>query len=808
MLNATNGNGVKELDQSQLDELRRLTVQDLPRVSQDGAGGLWWNANPRGPILPAWGTRDRERVLRLYDRHDYNTLWQGAKANLCKKLAATPWEIKGGRNTTNYFQRVLQDAQFGAGWTTFVKQFAADYLRFDGGAYAELIAPGDPRKAPTGAITGIAALDSYYSWPTGDPEFPVVYWSRFGKIHTLHYTRVLHMVDMNDSDQFNPGYGLCALSRAIAVVERQLFMGRYIVSNLDDKPSPGVVIANNINKDIRDRMAATYGREQSSDEPPPWGNVMWIYNLDPTKPATMENFTFSRPPEKFDYAVYVQIDVDDLALAMGVDPQDLRPLSSRSTGTAAQSHLLHEKANGKTYGDFLIEFERRLNLALPESIEFSFDTHDDAQQQQDAQTAQLWAGVATALAPLIGAQQAVQLLADQVEAIKNVMVDEGGEIVQLTDLDPQPSSISGQVSAQVAAETPPPVAAGDSTPNNASGAQKDFDSTRAQFVANLTDLLHGSVNDEVSRRRAGTVMRGQLSSAGRQARKDGLEAGGVTTGLSDADLNAHAVWLAQQSGYVSDFLSSVYKSGLTDAEIDAHAELWANKSLQTAYYEGLESADANGLYEFTGTDGKESCATCQSLKGTKMRMSEWTAQKLRPGVDTDSYICGGWNCAHRLERVGGAAKGLETDEQRRWWFAHLGEVNVRTGGGGEPENKPPVPPAPVEPATPPSPVNPFARDATHADRITGLERYADKLERRSRGDTTGAMTETDREHMSENIFTLRDRMEAAGHISNVDGRQLRDIGENVSGNLGKIEDERRFLGIQAAALRVWIARHR
>lgn len=787
MLNATNGNGVKEIEQQTLDTLRQQSVQDLPSVSKDGAGGLWWNANPRGPILPAWGTRDRERVLRLYDRHDYNTLWQGAKANLCKKLAATPWEIKGGRNTTNYFQRVLQDAQFGTGWTTFVKQFAADYLRFDGGAYAELIAPGDPRRPPTGPITGIAALDSYYCWPTGDPEFPVLYWSRFGKIHTLHYTRVLHMVDMNDSDQFNPGYGLCALSRAIAVVERQLFMGRYIVSNLDDKPSPGVVIANNIDQKTRDRMIAAYGREQSSDAPPPWGDVMWIYNLDPLKPATMENFTFSRPPEKFDYAVYVQIDVDDLALAMGVDPQDLRPLSSKSMGSAAQTQVLHEKANGKTYGDFLIELERRINLAFPESIEFTFDTHDGAAQQQDATTAQLWAGVAAALAPLIGAQQAVQLLADQVEAVKNVMIDDAGEIVQLTDLDPQPSSVSGQVTAQVSAENPPELAAGDSAPNNASGgkgletdeqrrwffanlaevnarggsapktvdassaglkisrldrmnhgsgshtseytfshgdrsvthavqthsrfgeragnplnhtqslqqavshfeaqhgvqltnlpkvkplgvshsegdyfrlsqvrdayhsnAKKDFDSTRAQFVANLTDLLHGSVDDDISRRRAGTVMRGQLSSAGKQARRDGLEAGGVTTGLSDADLNAHAVWLAQQSGYVGDFLSSVYKDGLTDAQIDQHAEMWANKSLQTAYYEGVESADANGLYEFTGTDGKESCATCKSLKGTKMRMSEWAAQKMRPGVDTDAYDCGGWNCEHRLEKA-------------------------------------------------------------------------------------------------------------------------------------------------------------
>jgi hypothetical protein len=64
-----------------------------------------------------------------------------------------------------------------------------------------------------------------------------------------------------------------------------------------------------------------------------------------------------------------------------------------------------------------------------------------------------------------------------------------------------------------------------------------------------------------------------------------------------------------------------------------------------------------------------------------MRMSEWTATKQRPGVDTESFDCGGWQCKHGLRRVSATSKGLETDEQRRWFFANLASSSVGATGG-------------------------------------------------------------------------------------------------------------------------------
>lgn len=638
-------------------QARRESVTQPPDAGKNGLA-LWTALqSPPVPILPPYGTRRREWALRLYDRHPYNTLWQGAVDGLLMRWCATSWVIDGGKILANKYQRVFRGAVSGewVGWDSWLSSVARDYLRFDGGAWIEVVGGGDPRSELVGGVTGLNHLDSYQTFPTGDPDYPCVYFSRLGKYNLMHRSRVIHLIDMPDGDVYNPGYGLCALSRAMAVVERQLLQQRYIAMNLNDIPSSGVVIAENVTLQQVEQAYAQMQQRTQNDMPGQPGNVVWIHALNPAFPADLRNFTFSRPPEKFDWETYVGIDVNMMALAIGVDPQDIWPLSSGSMGSGMQSEVLAKKGKGKMYGHFLQLLERELNSILPESLEFQFKIVDADEATKEATVAKTWGEALTVIGARLSLDEGRRLLSDNVEQIQNVVTTPAGDYVELPDYDVRPIEAGGVLPNTNPA--PPdrqeqPVAAGDSTPN-AGAAKKDYDATREQFVANLTDLIQAGANDEITRRRAGIVMRGQLNSAGKSARNDGLIDGGVTVGLSDADLKAHATWLVQQSANVTDFLSSLYKNGLTDAQISQHAEMWANKSLQSAYYEGLQSADSDGTYVFTGDDGLESCVTCKSLKGTKMRLSEWTGQKLLPRVDTENYICGGWNCNHSLKRVGG-----------------------------------------------------------------------------------------------------------------------------------------------------------
>ncbi|HMA79186.1 MAG TPA: hypothetical protein VKP88_08850, partial [Candidatus Paceibacterota bacterium] len=58
-----------------------------------------------------------------------------------------------------------------------------------------------------------------------------------------------------------------------------------------------------------------------------------------------------------------------------------------------------------------------------------------------------------------------------------------------------------------------------------------------------------------------------------------------------------------------------------------------------------------------GEDGKESCLTCVNLKGDVHRASEWQKAGLRPGIDTDNFACGGWNCRHILRPTSEKSSG-------------------------------------------------------------------------------------------------------------------------------------------------------
>lgn len=642
--------------------LERQSVQDMPQVDpKSGAieSSFWGYSYQRSPYLDAWATRHRLRQLRWYDLNENNAAWQGGSAGLIKKLKATGHQLKGGRNLTNKFDDILRYAQFGAGFDTWQAMMWRDYLRYDIGAFSEIIAPGNPLRAPTGAVTGLAHLDSLYCFPTGDPEFPVVYYSRKGKLHVMHHTRIMHLIDNPYGDQDHPGWGFCALSRAISVAYRQILINQYIASNLDDKPSPGLMIANNMSKEDRDHMFATFRNEQGNDALPDWGKVAWFFNLKPDRPATIESVSFSRPPEKFDYPAYVQVNINELALALGVDKQELWELSG-ATGTAGQSAIQHAKSNGKAYGDMLASLEREINnKLLPDSLEFEWKVRDPYEAQEQASSAQIWGGVATTLAPLIGNQLAAEILASQVEAVANALFDENGQMTRLPDQDKKPADEQTEdITAEDAApnSTAPGGAqttAQDSTPN----AKKDYEDTRSQFVLNLTDLFQAGNNGDTTRRRAGVVMRAQLSKLGRQAYEDGLKTGGVEDSLDEDDKATLAVWLAEQSIFVTKFLDELYSAGLTDKEIGARAQAWANVSLQSAYYDGLQSSDKNGMYAFVGTDGLESCDQCKTLKTQVHRMKDWTRKQLRPGVDISSFDCHGFQCDHFLDKTTGRASG-------------------------------------------------------------------------------------------------------------------------------------------------------
>jgi hypothetical protein len=621
-----------------LAQLERQSVQDVPDARNGETGdGFWYGTYSRGDYLPQWGTRERERYLRTYYRHEFNWMGQSAFGGLIKKVKSAPWEIKGKRRVS-YFQQVLREADFGRGWGSLLSKVLLDYLRQDAGGFIEVIAPGNPLKAPTGPVTGLAPLDSYRCLPTGDPEYPVIYYSRKGQLHLMHRTRVIQLVDMPDGDESRPGYGLCALSRAISIVAQQIYMGRYITAQLDDKPKPGIMVASNMTRAQVMQWFNEAKAESQRDELPAWGNAVIVASTDPTAPAKIDYLTFSQPPNGWSYKEYNDLHVNAWALALGVDVQELWQLSGGNIGSGQQSQILHAKSQGKAYGDILTSLERVLNDVLPETLEFEFKRHDPYEAQERAATAQMWAGFTQAVGDNMTADEKRRLLANMVEAAKDAITDENGEIVRMDDVSDEPPE------EQTAGDTTPQDT---STPDPAAAPQmadstKAIQATRIDFELAFEDLL--AARKELSERSMAARLRALLRQHGYFAFQDGLEDGGVKDGvLDDEDEAEFARILASQNTYVNNFAKDA--AALSDAQAAVKPEMWW-KSVELFYDAGRRSADRNGMYEWVLGATEEHCADCTRLNGQIHRMKDWVRKQWTP--KSDRLECGGYFCDCRL----------------------------------------------------------------------------------------------------------------------------------------------------------------
>ncbi len=103
------------------------TVHSFPPPNTVGAGPFLVDV-VRGPILPPRGTKMRDWQLRVIDKHDFSSMWQGARSGIQKKVANLSWSIEGPPRKVQYFQDTLGQAHFGHGWEYLCKLGVRDYL--------------------------------------------------------------------------------------------------------------------------------------------------------------------------------------------------------------------------------------------------------------------------------------------------------------------------------------------------------------------------------------------------------------------------------------------------------------------------------------------------------------------------------------------------------------------------------------------------------------------------------------------------------------------------------------------------------
>lgn len=634
-------------------QLERQSVQEFNPRDSTGYSFIWYEA-PNGSAVPRWGEHARDRYLRELYRNQYNWIGQAAVAALTRKVKQVAWVIEGGKNNTAYFQRLLQDAHFKRGWGEFISRLLLDFTTCDYGAYVEIIGRGNPLMPITSRITGIATLDSLRCIPTGNLEYPVIYYSRIsGKMHRMHNTRVHRWVDMPDNDETFHLAGLCSMSRSIALIEQQIPMSKYLAGVFSDMPPIGVWYNNSGMQDAQFKAAYDsfqLGRLNGK------GGQLHINNPNLLQEAKGQFLPFAQAPEGFNYTEYTEIAVNAFAACFGIDRQDLWPLSGKNAGTATQSDVLMEKSYGMAFGDILSAIERILNnTVLPENVEFRFEYKDAEKDKATADADAIVLSNANALKAIgIPSENILKYLANNSEQFRDILIDESGELIELPDDDRVPTE---QVSEEIDTEAEAINAAnGDDnradTPDASiqqdenTKAQKDIQATRLDFE-NRFNAIMGSMRDgDLNRRRAGTLLRSLIATTGARAYRDTLEANGVdSTELDAGDTAQIQAITALQSAYVSAFTANIIAGdGISDPMANNKAAQWWNGSITPFINAAALSATANAMYMWVINRLKENCDTCLRLDGQVHRLKSFFAKNFYPNSSAldcgDGKLCG------------------------------------------------------------------------------------------------------------------------------------------------------------------------
>ena len=669
-----------------LNELQRQSVQDFQPKDSIGVS-LIFTGTPYDKgvdLLPVYGSHYRDRYLRdVWYRSPYGWLAQSAVKTLVSKVRQTPWRLRGGKNLTNYYQRLMQEAQFGEGWGQFIGLLLLDYLTCDYGAYVEVIGAGKSDTPLRGRASGIAALDSLRTVPTGNLEYPVIYYSRVkGEMHRMHHTRVYRWYDMPDNDsRYWAGVGMSALSRAVSIMAQQIPLQEYIVGMLKDTPLSGILY----NKGISDAQWKSAYEMYQARRQSGYKGFMVVNSAQDAVEGNVLNF--SAAPEGFDYNTYLDIIVNSMAAAFGIDRQDLFPLQGKMSGTATQSAVLAEKARGMSFGDILKALERLINISiLPPAVEFEFEYEDDERDTERANRNATILNTALGLRGLVPDSVVLQFLANQADEFRQVLVDSSGELITLPDDDVRTDAASEtpeaepdaamtddtQQEAQQGAPAQPEqsaVTADDGDTDNQpetddddeeQQAAKAIQATRLDFENNLEDIFSAAQQGELTRVRFGVLLRAQVARYGSAAYRDGLIAGGVPdASLSDEDNARVDVLIAEQAQYIRDLADTIYKGrGITETEVSTKPKLWFNKSIQPFFDAGLLSANRNGNYEWALGRTEEHCSTCRGANGQIHRLRDWHKAGILP--QSSALECKGYNCDCKLTKTDAKARGRLT----------------------------------------------------------------------------------------------------------------------------------------------------
>jgi hypothetical protein len=449
---ADNGDGTKDLAQV----LKRSPVEAADSPQMPGMGWLLYMTMPTGDGFPQWGSDVKRRDKMLREFITKESYFASALATVQARNAAMRWTVTGPPRTSEVYKQMLLEANFGGGWQDFMAAISEDLYSQDSGAFVAPVHLTDSEDSP---VIGIHHLDAARCYPTGEPDYPVIYVDRKNVWHRLRPFEIVQLLELAASPEHpaaGPLYRLqrCALTRFLETALRMRNQATYMKEKTGGRFQKAIhlvqgVAAAKIEQAIKDK-------EERADAE---GLIRYIQHtiiggVDSDTPVDVKTIELAGLPDGFDEDKWLRNYYVALALAFMTDPQEFAPLAGSNLGTSQQSQTLHMKSRGKGPALFQNLISNFINWhVFPATVEFSWQERDvQAEMEQaqadkaDAETLQILVGTG-----ILTAEAARQMLVDKGKLPQEIFDLMGAEDVtteRTTDAESKPEREDGAEESQ------------------------------------------------------------------------------------------------------------------------------------------------------------------------------------------------------------------------------------------------------------------------------------------------------------------------------------------------------------------------
>jgi phage portal protein BeeE/2'-5' RNA ligase len=194
-------------------------------------------------------------------------------------------------------------------------------------------------------------------------------------------------------------------------------------------------------------------------------------------------------------------------------------------------------------------------------------------------------------------------------------------------------------------------------------SEKAIATTKRSYLNSVGAMIQEARAGKLTQTKFRNNMRNLTKNTISRAYLDGLEDAGVFEDTTPETKEAIRQLKLEPTSFVKDFAAKLFsEEGITDEEANGKPEMWYAGSISQAYNAGLMAGNENGMYEFGGDDGLNTCRDCERLQELpdRHRLKAWDRRGLN--LAEGAFVgqktkCGGWKCLHLLKRATGRAQG-------------------------------------------------------------------------------------------------------------------------------------------------------